>query len=59
VCQLGRPTSSFVEKLVAEEPTVQAGLTGTGERESFGPDGNLTNEHFYTLTSILEDDEAE
>jgi hypothetical protein len=59
VCQLGRPSPSFVEKLVAEEPTVQAGLTGTGERDSFGPDGILANEHFDTLTSILEHDGAE
>jgi hypothetical protein len=37
--QLGRPSPSVVEKLVAEEPTVQAGLTGTGECDFFGADG--------------------
>jgi hypothetical protein len=38
---------------------VQAGLTGTGECDFFGADGVLANEHFDTLTSILEDYEAE
>lgn len=59
VCQLGRPSPWFVEKLVAEDPTVQAGPTGTGECDFFGPDGVLATEHFDTLTSILEDYEAE
>ena len=38
---------------------MQAGLTGTGECDFFGADGVLANEHFDTLTSILEDYEAE
>ena len=59
VGQLGRPSPSFVEKLVAEEPYVQAGLTGTGECDFYGPDGLLVQEHFDTLTSMLELYEAE
>jgi len=50
VGQLGRPSPSFVEKLVAEEPYVQAGLTGTGECDFYRPDGVLVQEHFDTLT---------
>lgn len=38
---------------------MQAGLTGTGECDFFGADGVLANEHFDTLTSILEDYKAE
>ncbi len=59
VGQLGRPSPSFVEKLVAAEPYAQAGLTGTGECDFYGPDGALVAEHVDTLTSIIEDYEAE
>ena len=45
VGQLEQPSPVFVEKLVAEDPTVQAGLTGTGECDFFGPDGVLANKH--------------
>jgi hypothetical protein len=38
---------------------VQAGLTGTGECDFFGADGVLANEHFDTLTSILEAEQAQ
>jgi len=59
VGQLGRPSPSFVEKLVGEDPTVRASLTGTGECDFFGPDRILANEHFDILTSIVELYEAE
>jgi hypothetical protein len=59
VGQLARPSPSFVEKVVAEDPTMQASLTGTGECDFYGPDGRLVQEHFDTLTSIIEDYEAE
>ena len=59
VGQLGRPSPSFVEKLVAAEPYAQAGLTGTGECDFYGPDGALVAEPVDTLTSIIDDYEAE
>jgi hypothetical protein len=59
VGQLGRPSPSFVEKLVAEAPYVQAGLTGSGMCDFFKPDGVLNEQAFDTLTSIIEDYEAE
>jgi hypothetical protein len=59
VGQLGRPSRSFVEKLVAAEPYAQAGLTGTGECDFYEPDGALVAEHVDTLTSIIDDYEAE
>jgi hypothetical protein len=59
VGQLGRPSRSFVKKLVAEDPTVKAGLTGSGMCDFFGPDGALNKKAFDTLTSIIEDYETE
>jgi hypothetical protein len=59
VGQLGRPSPSFVKKLVAKQPTVKAELTGTGMCDFFGPDGALNKEAFDTLTSIIEDYETE
>jgi hypothetical protein len=59
VGQLGRPSPSFVEKLVAEAPYVQAGFTGTGICDFFKPDGVLNEQAFDTLTSIIEVYEAE
>jgi hypothetical protein len=59
VGQLGRPSPSFIKKLVAKDPTVKAELTGTGMCDFFGPDGVLNDEAFDTLTSIIEDYEAE
>jgi len=59
VGQLGRPSPSFVKKLVAEDPTVKEELTGTGMCDFFGPDGMLNDEAFDTLTSIIEDYETE
>ena len=59
VGQLGRPSPSFVKKLVAEDPTVKAGLTGSGMCAFFGPDGALNKKGFATGTSIIEDYETE
>jgi hypothetical protein len=59
VGQLGRPSPSFVKKLVAEDPTVKEGLTGSGMCDFFGPDGALNKKAFDTLTSIIEDYETE
>ena len=59
VGQLGRPSPSFVKKLVAKDPSLKAELTGTGMCDFYGPDGMLNNEAFDTLTSIIEDYETE
>jgi len=59
VGQLGRPSPSFVRKLVAEDPALKAELTGTGMCDFFGPNGELNDEAFDTLTSIIEDYETE
>jgi hypothetical protein len=59
VGQLGRPSPSFVKKLVAEDPTMKAALTGTGMCDFFRPDGVLNKKAFATLTSIIEDYETE
>ncbi|HKF88403.1 MAG TPA: hypothetical protein VKB85_10065 [Propionibacteriaceae bacterium] len=59
VGQLGRPSPSFVKKLVAEDPTVKAELTGTGMCDFYEPDGVLNKKAFDTGTSIIEDYETE
>ena len=59
VGQLGRPSPSFVKKLVAKEPTVKAEITGTGRCDFFGPDGMLNEDAFDTLTAIIADYETE
>jgi hypothetical protein len=59
VGQLGRPSPSFVKKLVAEDPTMKAALTGTGMCDFFRPDGVLNKKAFATLTSIIEGYETE
>jgi hypothetical protein len=59
VGQTGRPSPSFVKKLVAEDPSVKADLTGTGMCDFYGPDGVLNKKAFATLTSIIEDYETE
>jgi hypothetical protein len=59
VGQLGRPSPSFVKKLVSKHPTVKAELRGTGMCDFFGPDGALNKKAFDTLTSIIEDYETE
>ena len=56
--QLGRPSPSFVKKLVAEDPTMKAALTGTGMCDFFRPDGVLNKKAFATLTSIIENYET-
>lgn len=59
VGQLGRPSLSFLKKLVAEDPTVTAELTGTGMCDFFRPNGALNKKALDTLTSIIEDYETE
>ncbi|MEU4394332.1 hypothetical protein [Kribbella sp. NPDC023855] len=59
VGQLVRPSPSFVEILVAQDPAMRERLTGTGECDFYAPDGRLAKEHFDTLTSIIEGYEAE
>ena len=59
VGQLGRPSPSFVKKLVAKDPTVRAELTGTGMCDFYGPDGVLNVKAFDRLTSIIEAYESE
>ena len=48
VGQLGRPSPSFVKKLVAEDPAVKPELTGPGMCDFFGPDGVLSKKAFDT-----------
>lgn len=59
VGQVGRPSPSFVEELVAHDPSVKAALTGTGMCDFYAPDGSLVEENFQTLTEIIEAYEAE
>jgi hypothetical protein len=59
VGQLGRPSPTFVEELVAHDPSVQESLTGTGMCDFYDPAGNLVVENFETLTAIIESYEAE
>jgi hypothetical protein len=59
VGQLGRPSPSFVKKLVAEDPSVKADLTGTGLCDFYEPDGVPDKKAFATLSSIIEEYETE
>lgn len=59
VGQLGRPSVSFVEELVAHDPTAKAGLTGSGICDFFDLQGNLVEANFETLTGIINSYEAE
>src|SRR5262245_21810499 len=59
VGQLGRPSPTFIEELVAADPTVKAGLTGTDPSAFLNPAGELVEENFATLTGIIESYEAE
>jgi hypothetical protein len=59
VGQLGRPSPSFVKKLVAKDPSLKAELTGTGMCDFYSPDGVLNVKAFDTLTSIIEAYESE
>lgn len=59
VGQLGRPSVSFIEELVAQDPAAKDGLTGTGICDFYDPAGELVEENFETLTAIIESYEAE
>ncbi len=62
VGQLGRPSTIFVEELVAAVPEVKLALSGDGTTPCggfFNPDGELIEENFDFLTEIIEDYEAE
>jgi hypothetical protein len=59
VGQLGRPSPRFIEQLVAADPTVRAGLTGSGMCDFFDSAGNIVEQNFETLTTIIEGYEAE
>lgn len=59
VGQFGRPEPAFVEELVAEHPAVKASLTGTGICDFYNPAGDLVEDNFETLTTIIEGYEAE
>jgi hypothetical protein len=59
VGQLGRPSASFIEQLVAAHPEVKASLTGSGICDFFDVNGNLSQQNFDTLTSIIDGYEAE
>ena len=62
VGQLGRPSTIFVEELVAAVPEVKLALSGDGTTPCggfFNPDGELIEENFDFLAEIIEDYEAE
>lgn len=59
VGQLGRPDPAFIEQLVAADPSVKPGLTGPAPCGFFDPAGELIEQNFQNLTSIIEDYEAE
>jgi hypothetical protein len=59
VGQLGRPSASFIEELVARVPSQRDALTGAGRCDFFDPSGELNEEHFANLTAIIDAFEAE
>jgi lysophospholipase L1-like esterase len=59
VGQLGRPRPEFIEELVAQEPSLQTDLTGTGVCDFYAPDGELNEANFAALTAIIDGYEAE
>ena len=59
VGQLGRPRASFIEELVAKDPTQRAALSGSGPCDFFDPSGELNQDHIANLTAIIEAFEAE
>ena len=59
VGQLGRPSTSFVTQLVAEEPGAKTGLTGSGICDFYNEQGTINEANFATLTTIIENYEAE
>ena len=59
VGQLGRPSTSFVTELVAEQPSAKTGLTGSGICDFYDEQGNINEANFVTLTTIIESYEAE
>jgi hypothetical protein len=59
VGQLGRPSASFIEELVARDPSQRDALTGAGRCDFFDPSGKLNREHIANLTAIIDAFEAE
>jgi hypothetical protein len=59
VGQLGRPRATFIEELVAKDPTQRAVLTGSGICDFFDPSGELDQEHIKNLTAIIDAYETE
>ena len=60
VGQLGRPSTDFVEELVAHDPTAKAPLTDPGNPCTFfDEDGKIYPKGFQNLTGIIEGYEAE
>lgn len=59
VGQLGRPSGTYLEQLIAAAPSQRAALTGTGPCDFFDPSGDLNEEHLANLTAIIEGFEAE
>jgi predicted small lipoprotein YifL len=59
VGQLGRPSATFLEALVAKVPSQRDALTGAGPCDFFNPSGELNQEHIANLTAIIDAFEAE
>lgn len=59
VDQLGRPSTSYVQELVAAHPEQQAALTWDDECSFFDPSGQLSPAGFANLTEVIERFEAE
>jgi hypothetical protein len=59
VGQLGRPRASFIEALVAKDPSQRDALAGSGRCDFFDPSGELNEEHIANLTAIIDAFEAE
>ena len=57
--QLGRPSPAYIEELVAAAAEVQQFLTGPAPCGFYDADGELVEENFDTLTTIIEAYEAE
>lgn len=59
VGELGRPSTSYITRLVVMHPDVKAGLTGPGICDFYDERGRLRPDHFRTLTKIIDSYETE
>jgi hypothetical protein len=59
VGQFGRPSATFLESLVAKDPTAISGLQGDGPCDAFDASGKIVQAHLDNLTALIDAFEAE